>query len=259
MAKYIHGEMRSFETERLEFMAGFCAPAILRNVTHLPKSTVLDVGCGVGAMTYQLAKRYPDIRLVGVDLQIAALRTAKSSHAVAMYAQTDAVRLPFADGTFDGVHGSWVLEHTPNPLQVIQEVHRVLKPGGQCCFIEVDNSSFKIVPAYPEVITVMNALNRKQVEGQGDPYIGQKLSQLLSSVGFTQVKTWTEHYQGSAKDPTTFDALTRIFGDIFESVTDALGVDMEPQVRNATQKIRLLKSVTNGTMHYSPVIALAIK
>ena len=260
MGKYIHGETRTFETERLEYMAEFCAPAILRDLRLPTQSRVLDLGCGVGAMTYQLAKRYSEVQLIGMDLQFDALRTATISHPIATYTQSNAIDLPFADESFDLVHGSWILEHVPDPTKTLREVYRVLKPGGQCRFVEVDNASFRTVPVYPNVTHIMSTLNQKQIDERvGDPFIGQKLSGLFSLTSFAEVDVWAHHYDGTKDNPHIRIALIRIFGDIFESVTGLFSDESQTLVRDATQKIRHLISTTDSEIHYSPVMVHAVK
>jgi ubiquinone/menaquinone biosynthesis C-methylase UbiE len=134
MREYIHGEMDPRETARLEFQAPFVAGFALRDL-HLGRGhRVLDLGSGVGAMTAQLAQRFPGIELFAVDIEPSALRVAQMNHPVAVYIQADGARLPFRNETFDCVHSSWLLEHVPSPAAVLREVRRLLRVGGQCQF-----------------------------------------------------------------------------------------------------------------------------
>ena len=96
---------------------------------------VLDFGCGpghdlVGFGTYSACSR-----LVGADVSatsIAESRARVELHSIeAETVVTDASGvLPFADRTFDHIHSSGVLHHTPDPVRVLKELKRVLKPGG---------------------------------------------------------------------------------------------------------------------------------
>jgi ubiquinone/menaquinone biosynthesis C-methylase UbiE len=94
---------------------------------------VLEVGCGQGPLVNHLPQFGASI--VGLDMSDASLRRAAEgvrelgNHSVRLL-QGDAERLPFADHSFDSVVSFGVLHHTPDTDGAIQEVRRVLKPGG---------------------------------------------------------------------------------------------------------------------------------
>jgi SAM-dependent methyltransferase len=84
--------------------------------SHASDALTLDVGCG----SAPYASLYP--KRIGVDL--------KAHRGVQVCA--DVSQLPFADGTFDVVLCTEVLEHVPNPPAAVRELHRVLRRGGKC-------------------------------------------------------------------------------------------------------------------------------
>lgn len=93
--------------------------------------TVLDVGCGSGRFT-EVMCRWGG-KVVGLDYSNAVDAAKKNTDelgCVAEYVQADALKMPFADNTFDAVFSIGVLQHTANPLQGLREMCRVLKPGG---------------------------------------------------------------------------------------------------------------------------------
>ena len=259
MSDYIHGETDLHEVERLKRNATFSATFILRDFHLDPGQRILDLACGVGAMTHELAIRFSDIQLFGLDIQRQSLRVAQANHPIAVYTQADGNHLPFGDETFDCVHGSWLLEHVPSPLNILREVRRVLKAGRSCLLTEVDNSSLRTEPEYPEVIEIMNMLNRIQMEKGGDPYIGRRLNQLLREAGFADVDVRPQHLRGDASNPFTFQGMTEIFADIFDSVDHLLGPKMEPKIRVAAARLRGLQSVVGGAIFYSPVVGRGIR
>jgi 2-polyprenyl-6-hydroxyphenyl methylase/3-demethylubiquinone-9 3-methyltransferase len=82
-----------------------------------------------GFFSQQIAKRGAEI--TGLDLSTEALRRAKDRTPHGTFLSHDLTRpMPFGDGTFDGVWCSEVLEHLFSPLYALQQIHRVLKPGG---------------------------------------------------------------------------------------------------------------------------------
>lgn len=254
MSEYIHGETDPHEIARLEHMAAFTAHFVLRDFALPSGQRVLDLACGIGAMTEQLAWRSPSIRLFGVDLQMQSLHVAQANHPIAAYTQADGACIPFSDNSFDFVHCSWLLEHVPSPLNILKEVYRVLKVGGLCQFTEVDNSSFGTDPEYPEVVEVMSALCRIQIESGGDPYIGRRLGQLLEEAGFTDVDVYPLNLRGDESDTFVFLGLTEVFANIFESVEQTLESEMARKVRIAAARLRKLRLVEGDAIFYSPVV-----
>ncbi|MFN0062680.1 MAG: class I SAM-dependent methyltransferase, partial [Myxococcaceae bacterium] len=184
MADYIHGSTDEREVARLEKQARYVSAFSLRGFTIPPGARVLDFGTGVGAMAQQLLDRYPGIHLTGVDLRASQLEQARKNHPGADYVQADGTSLPFADATFDVVHASWVLEHVPSPQTVLAEVFRVLKPGGRCRFIELDNKTLRVEPADAEAMALLDLANAAQIRAGGDPFIGPKLKGLFETAGF---------------------------------------------------------------------------
>ncbi len=94
------------------------------------ESRILDVGCGAGFLSNDLAKN--GLNVIGVDLSEESLKVArkydetKSVH----YQAADAYKLPFADQSFDVLTAMDFLEHVEHPDQVVKEFSRVLKPNG---------------------------------------------------------------------------------------------------------------------------------
>ena len=109
---------------------------------HLPElfesmdgtdQTLLEVGCGIGVDSIQLAKR--GFRVTAVDLTENALAVAKQfatrRGATVDFRLGNAEGLDFPDQSFDAVYSFGVLHHTPDIERSVAEVHRVLRPGGR--------------------------------------------------------------------------------------------------------------------------------
>lgn len=94
---------------------------------------ILEIGVGMGADHVEWAKSNPR-SLTGVDLTPKAIEHAKNRLAIYELASdlkvADAEKLPFEDNSFDLIYSYGVLHHSPNTQQTINEVFRVLRPGG---------------------------------------------------------------------------------------------------------------------------------
>lgn len=96
-----------------------------------PESRLLDLGCGRGGLVEQLD--HPLEWMAGVDPDLASLREHRLPDLPRALAGSAA--LPFAASSFDAVMASWLLEHLPEPGATVNEVGRVLRPGGAFIFI----------------------------------------------------------------------------------------------------------------------------
>jgi ubiquinone/menaquinone biosynthesis C-methylase UbiE len=197
---YLHG-FSPVEQERLRSQARFAEHTVYQNVNFSSTKKLLEVGCGVGAQSEILLRRFPDLHLTGIDLSDKQLAAAKESLSKLSYAtnrynlqQMNAEKLTFTTENFDGAFLCFVLEHVPDPRRVLSEVRRVLSPGGIIYVTEVLNSSFFLDPYSPNTLKYWMAFNDYQYDQKGDPFMGAKLGNLLMQIGFrnieTEVKTW---------------------------------------------------------------------
>jgi 2-polyprenyl-3-methyl-5-hydroxy-6-metoxy-1,4-benzoquinol methylase len=97
--------------------------------------TVLELGCGTGYFTRELARSEADIVAIDVSRELLPIARENCSAPNIRYELQNACALTYSDGTFDSVVGSSVLHHLEIE-QALREIHRVLKPGGTIHFTE---------------------------------------------------------------------------------------------------------------------------
>lgn len=209
---YLHG-FSADEQARLRKQARFGEFTVYQNVNLSEVTKLLEVGCGVGAQSEILLRRFPDLKLTGIDRSVKQLETARQTLSQIPAAQgrfeikeMDATAMEFAANSFDGAFLCWILEHVPDPLRVLSEVRRVLRPGSKIYVTEVMNSSFFLDPYSPNVWKYWMAFNEYQMGHSGDPFVGAKLGNYLSQLGYhdvhTEIKTWflDNRYPQARKD-----------------------------------------------------------
>jgi 2-polyprenyl-3-methyl-5-hydroxy-6-metoxy-1,4-benzoquinol methylase len=90
-------------------------------------TSILDVGCGEGVLVHKWAQRYPQARIVGIDLEAPDIQAgwAQRQAPNLEYRVNKAERMPFADGEFEVATAIEVLEHVPDPAHTVAEMARV--------------------------------------------------------------------------------------------------------------------------------------
>jgi ubiquinone/menaquinone biosynthesis C-methylase UbiE len=158
---------------------------------------VLDVGSGLGQFSRAMA-RVAGTRVVGIersDEQIAqAVQQAKADgeEGLVEFRAGDARQLPLEEAewrTFDVAHTRFVLEHVPDPLNVVKQMVRAVKPGGRVLLADDDHDVLRMYPEIPGFMQLWEAYMQTYRELGNDPFIGRKLPALLSEAGTKPVRT----------------------------------------------------------------------
>jgi len=199
-ATYIHGHhesvLRSHTWRTAENSAAYLLPEL--KVDH----KILDIGCGPGTITADLAQIAIEGRVTGVDHVADILsKAAKEAKARGLsnvtFEQADVHNLRHEDDTFDVVHAHQVLQHVGDPVQALREMRRVTKPGGVVAVRDSDYAAFTWFPESQGLDDWLALYERVARAGGGEPDAGRRLKAWALRAGFAepQVKatssTWT--------------------------------------------------------------------
>lgn len=136
-----------------------------------PTDKILDVGCGPGSITIDLAKLVPEGRVVGVDIShdsVERARKAAEDQGITNveFFTMDVHKLSerFTESSFDVVHGHMAVMHFPEPVKVLRTMRALLKPGG--ILVSRDCAHPEFYPVLPG-IQKQRALYEQIQRGQG--------------------------------------------------------------------------------------------
>jgi SAM-dependent methyltransferase len=162
--------------------------------------SLLDIGCGPGTITTDLALMVAPGQVIGLDaspevVAQAQAHAADSGLSSLRFEVGDLFNLAYDDASFDVVHAHQVLQHLDDPVAALVELRRVLRPDGLLAVRDSDYSGFRWAPADPRLERWL-ALYLAVTEHNGhDARIGPSLLGLAQAAGFDQVtvssSNWT--------------------------------------------------------------------
>jgi len=210
---YVHG-YDPRENVRLRDQASTLVELLHSDTSYPPGSLVLEAGCGVGAQTVALARNSPGAKIISIDLSESSLAEAKRSVEAAgltnvQFQRADIFHLPFEPDAFDHVFVCFVLEHLPRPIEALEALRAVLKPGGTITVIEGDHGSAYFHPDSEAARRAIGGQVELQRRAGGDALIGRRLYPLLQQAGFHSVRVSPRMVYADASRPELVDGFTR--------------------------------------------------
>jgi SAM-dependent methyltransferase len=195
---YTHGHhdsvLRSHRWRTAENSAAYLLPVLSAGMS------ILDVGCGPGTITLDLARRVAPGRVVGIDAVEAPLRSAAADAEGAGIANVefgigDAYDLGgVGGGPFDLVHAHHVLQHLARPVDALREMARACRPGGWIAARDADYRTIAWYPELPELDRWLELYDGVHRSNGGEPHAGAHLLAWARAAGLERVSasasTW---------------------------------------------------------------------
>ena len=195
---YLHGHhesvLRSHRWRTADNSAAYLLPRLE------PGQSLLDVGCGPGTITCDLATLVAPGRITALEQTDQALSLARDEVAKRGITNIDFMvgdvhdLLDIPDDQYDVVHAHQVLQHVADPMRALAEMRRVAKPGGLVAARDSDYGGFVWAPAVAELDEWLALYQRLARDVGGEPDAGRWLLALAHNAGFTDVvassSTW---------------------------------------------------------------------
>ncbi|MEV0899308.1 class I SAM-dependent methyltransferase [Actinoplanes sp. NPDC049802] len=190
MATYTHGHhesvLRSHRWRTAENSAAYLLPHLSSGIS------LLDVGCGPGTITAELAGLVAPGRVTALEqtaeaLDLARAEVGRRGLANVGFAVGDVHALDFPDDSFDVVHAHQVLQHVTDPVRALREMRRVTRPGGVVAARDSDYAAFTWFPLVPALDEWLDLYQRVARGNGGEPDAGRRLLSWARAAGFADV------------------------------------------------------------------------
>jgi SAM-dependent methyltransferase len=181
----------------------------------------LDVGCGGGDVTSEIARRVaPRGRVVGLDLDEAKIALARGEAAERglrnLEYRVGDIRQDAPEPSYDVVYARFLLTHLPDPAGAVETFRRFLKPGGLAVLEDIDYGGYFVYPDSPAFQRYHELYCAAVRRRGGDPDIGRRLPSLLKEGGFEAVEISVVQVMAMQGEAKLVNALT------VENIADAV-------------------------------------
>ena len=159
-----------------------------------PGKRVVEIGCGIGIDLVKFAQGHAEV--IGIDLAEKSIELARQNFSFtgveSEFLRMNGEALEFDDDTFDVVYAHGVIQYTANAQTMIDEIHRILKPGGEAIMMVYNRISW---------LNFLSKIMKVELEHEDAPVLNKysigEFKELLS--GFSSVKIVPERFPVKSK------------------------------------------------------------
>ncbi len=210
---YTHGHHASVVAAHAARTAANSAAYLLPHLR--PGLDLLDVGCGPGTITVDLAAAVAPGRVVGIDRSADVVDTAIASSTERLTAAAidpssvhfrtgDLYALDEADDSYDVVHAHQVLQHVSDPVAALVEMRRVCRPGGTIAVRDADYGAFCWAPADDRLSAWLDLYRRVARSNDAEPDAGRHLKRWAIEAGCHDIRASASVWCFSSDDERAF-------------------------------------------------------
>ena len=241
------------EHERLQRQADVFRTAttqLLRNAGLAPGMRVLDAGCGMGDVSLIASELVsPGGAVVAVDrdsavLERARARCAEQGAAEITFVQADLHDLPDL-GAFDAVVGRLVLMYSPDPVVLLRDLVRQVRPGGIVAFKEIDLTSPMALPELPLYQQMFQWMEAAFQAAGADPQMGLKLFATFRAAGLPSPELETTRFLGGGPDFLAYSQGTMVLRSLLPLIV-ARGIATADEIDIDTLEERIRAEAVAG-------------
>ena len=187
---YTHGHaesvLRSHTWRTIANSARYVEPWLV------PGAVVLDIGCGPGTISTEMATRVTPGRVIAIDVSSDVVAKAAAHAAAAGVANIefrvgDGYALDLPDASVDVVHAHQVLQHVSDPVAMLREMRRVCRPDGVVAVRDADYAAMAWYPEIPEIAAWLDGYRKVARHNEAEPDAGRHLVAWANAAGFDSV------------------------------------------------------------------------
>jgi SAM-dependent methyltransferase len=242
--------------ERLRVLARVMWPttsALFSRVGIAPTARCLDVGCGGGDVTRELARIASDGFVVGADLDATSVELARAETELAQvdnveFRADDVLQPPADDQRFDVVYARFLLTHLADPAKAVENITARVDAGGVLVVEDIDCSAHFCYPPSPAFARYVDWYIKTAHARGCDPNIGPRLPGLLRDAGLGDIAM-------NVVQPAGFSGEVKVIAPItMEMVADSMvaaGVATSEEVDQTLEELFAFAN-TEGTVQSLP-------
>ena len=214
---------------------------LLRMTNVEKKACLLDLGTGAGYVAFEMAKRWPECRIVGVDVARRSIAINQNKADVlnlgnVNFYSYEGIQLPFQNNEFNGVICRYAFHHCPEPQITVSEMSRVLKAEGIAVLSDP-------VPTPPDKGDFVDAFQRLKPDGHICFHQKQFLVDMFDREGFLLVNCFessvTYPREMDERYKALLDGTPKAIRDAYSLVIDGDKISITVNVLNSLFKKRV--------------------